>query len=77
MRRARWSRALNLDLTADRAWARYVPHMFGLGVPELFIVSVFYLVVPALLLYWVIRLAVRHGVMDAQRRLRETTPLDR
>jgi len=50
--------------------------MSGIGVPELLVGFVFSLVVPALLLYWVIRLAVRHGVMDAQRRLPGTTPLD-
>lgn len=43
--------------------------MYGVGVSGLFVV------VPLLLwavglfaLYWIIRLAVRHGVLDAQRR---------
>ena len=43
--------------------------MNGLGVPELLIISVLGLIVPVIVGYWVIRLAVRHGVMDAQRSL--------
>jgi hypothetical protein len=51
--------------------------MTGIGVPELMIGSVLCLLLPLVAGYWVIRLAVRHGVMDAQRRHPESTRLDR
>lgn len=50
--------------------------MFGIGVPELMILSVLWVLLPLVVGYWVIRLAVRHGVMDAQRRLADGTRLD-
>ena len=46
-----------------------VPAMIGMGIPELLIAFVLGLLVPIVVGYWVIRLAVRHGVMDAHRRL--------
>lgn len=42
--------------------------MPNIGLPELLILSVLW-VVPVLVLYFVIRLAVRHGVIDAHQRL--------
>jgi hypothetical protein len=49
--------------------------MTGIAVPELMILSVLGLLLPVVVGYWVIRLAVRHGVMDARRRLPEGTGL--
>jgi hypothetical protein len=40
----------------------------GVGPYELLLLSLLLGVVPIILLYWVVRLAVRHGVMDADRR---------
>lgn len=42
--------------------------MMNIGMPELLILSVLW-VIPVLVLYFVIRLAVRHGVIDAHQRL--------
>lgn len=51
--------------------------MIGIGVPEVMVLSLLCLLLPLVLGYWVIRLAVRHGVLDAHRRLPEDTRLDR
>ena len=48
--------------------------MTGIGVPEMMIILVMWLPVPAVVGHGVIRLAVRHGVIDAQRRLPEGAP---
>lgn len=50
--------------------------MTGIGFPELMILSVLCLLLPLVVGYWVIRLAVRHGVIDAQRRFHEGTRFD-
>jgi hypothetical protein len=42
--------------------------MMNFGLPEMLILSVLW-VIPVLILYFVIRLAVRHGVIDAHQRL--------
>ena len=49
--------------------------MTGIGVPEMMIIFVRWLPVPAVVGYGVIRLAVRPGVMDAQRRLPGGAPI--
>jgi len=40
----------------------------GIGAPELLVLVVLFLLVVPFGLYWLIRLAVRHGSTDAQRR---------
>jgi hypothetical protein len=49
--------------------------MTGIGVPEMMIIFVMWLPVPAVVGYGVIRLAVRPGVLDAQRRLPGGAPI--
>jgi hypothetical protein len=43
--------------------------MVGIGTPELFVFGVFWIVVTLTVAYFVIRFAVRDGVVDANRRL--------
>ena len=43
--------------------------MGNIGTPELMLIAAISLL-PVLALYWIIRLAVRHGMYDAQRRNR-------
>ena len=43
----------------------------NLGPVEVLITLVLFPLLTALALYWVVRLAVRHGVTDAHRRLRD------
>jgi len=40
----------------------------GIGAPELLVLFVFFLLVVPFGLYWLIRLATRHGATDAQRK---------
>jgi len=50
--------------------------MFGLGVPELLIILLLLLLPGVVLIYWLIRLAVRHGRSDAaERRPPENPPV--
>lgn len=50
--------------------------MFGVGVVEMLLICVVGLVAPLLAAYWVVRLAVRHGIDDARTR-RPADPVDR
>jgi hypothetical protein len=44
--------------------------MMNVSGPEFFVLALLWLV-PVIIAYWVIRLAVRHGVTDAHRKLAE------
>jgi hypothetical protein len=46
----------------------------GIGAPELLILVIFFLLVVPFGVYWLIRLAVRHGSTDAQRKSGEGPP---
>jgi len=57
-----------------------VSSMMGIGPVEVLVFMLLWLVAAAVVLlvaYWVIRLAVRHGVMDAQRQAPGGAPFNR
>lgn len=55
---------------ADEALAQAVPcGMFGIGPTEAALLMVPLWLLPLFAAYWVIRLGVRHGAMDAHKRL--------
>jgi hypothetical protein len=54
--------------------------MIGIGPVEVLVFMLLWLVMAAVVLlvaYWVIRLAVRHGVVDAQRQMSGQGPFGR
>ena len=51
-----------------RSYGQSMTLMLGIGVPELLVLVVLFVLVVGFGGYWLIRLAVRHGSADAQRK---------